>query len=99
MGNDKEGIVRGILDFSFSELIGEKVIPILYGVVLFFTTIIAVIVFFLNLFKGGWGVISAFLVVIGYVIAVVLIRIKFEIILLLFKMARDIRSLAQKSEQ
>ena len=100
MMKEKKGIMAGLLDFSFSELITEKIISILYIVGVIIISITGMVKFFKSLHSGGWGgIFGALWIIVIYVICIVAYRVYLELIMVFFKIAKDVRQLASKHEE
>ncbi len=97
--SDKTGFFKTLMDFSFSNLIAPKVVKFLYVVgiiVCAFTSLSMVVTGFAT------SVASGFLLLIFspvfFVLMVIMARIYLEIIIVIFRIAEDLRKIANASE-
>ena len=97
--SDKTGFFKTLMDFSFSSLIAPKVVKFLYVV-----AIIACAFASLSVVIGGFAgsVASGFLLLIFspvfFVLMVIMARIYLEIIIVIFRIAEDLRKIANASD-
>ena len=90
-----KGFIGRLFDFSFSEFVTAKVIPLLFGIGIVLQAF-AVLSMIVGRFRGGfWGGLL-FLIISPaiYLLMVLMIRIWCELVIVVFKIAENTRVLA-----
>ncbi len=90
-----KGFIGRLFDFSFSEFVTAKIIPLLFGIGIVVHAIV-VLTMIIARFRGGfWGGLL-FLVIspVVYLLMVLMVRIWCELVIVVFKIAENTRVLA-----
>jgi Domain of unknown function (DUF4282) len=95
------GFIRSLYDFSFSSFVTLRVIRVLYVLITILYSLAAVIVFIgvLVQHKPADIVAAIILVPIGYLIYLTFARIAMEILMVLFNIGKDVRSIRERGER
>jgi hypothetical protein len=91
---------RSLYDFSFSSFITLRVIRVLYIVITVLYSIVAVVVFIGALISHTPAdiVVAIIVVPLGYLIYLTIARITMEIIMVIFNIGKDLRSIRERGE-
>ncbi|MCL5047200.1 MAG: DUF4282 domain-containing protein [Firmicutes bacterium] len=94
---DYKGFFRSLYDFKFNSLITTKIIKVLYALVTVLYSIGALAFFVILLSKGGVDIIVGIIVIpLLYIIYLAFARVSFEILIVLFRIAEDVRRIANR---
>jgi hypothetical protein len=95
------GFLRSLYDFSFSSFVTLRVIRVLYVLITILYSLAAVLVFIAALVKHQPAdiVFAIILVPIGYLIYLTFARIAMEILMVLFNIGKDVRSIRERGER
>jgi hypothetical protein len=99
-GTDHKSFFRSLYDFSFGTFVTSRVLKVLYGLVVILYSLTAVVAFLLLLIKGGViGIVLAIVFVpLLYFIYLVVTRLLFESLMVVFRIGDDVRAIAQRRE-
>jgi len=92
---EEKGFIGRLFDFSFSEFVTAKVIPLLFGIAVVFHAF-AVLVMIVGRFRSGFwgGLLFLILSPLVYLLMVLMVRIWCELVIVVFKIAENTRVLA-----
>ncbi len=98
---EAKGFIRSLYDFSFSSFVTLRVIRVLYVLITILYSLAAVFVFVgaLIAHKPVDIAVAIIVVPIGYLIYLTLARIAMEILMVLFNIGKDVRSIRERGEQ
>lgn len=93
--DEAKGFVRSLYDFQFDHFITPKVLRVLYAIAVVLLSLGAVIFLIASLASGEPGAIIVALIVIpiAYLIYLALVRMYFELVSALFRIADDLRAI------
>lgn len=93
--NEAKGLLRSLFDFGFTSLITTKIIRVVYALLVVLYSLFALGLFFTGLASGSAaGVLFAlFVVPLGYLVYLILIRIWMEFLVVVFRMGDDIHAI------
>jgi hypothetical protein len=93
----QKGFFKSLYDFKFSSLITSRVIRFVYTVIVILDTITAVITFFELIRQGsGFVPIAIIGVPIVYILGLIFTRIGLELIIVIFRIGEDVRSIRDR---
>jgi hypothetical protein len=94
-----QGFIQGLLDFSFTTFVTQKLIKVIYGLGIVLLGLWALI-FIVTAFGQGFttGVTTAVFAPIGFLMAVIVLRIYLEIAIVLFRIADNTTQMASASK-
>ncbi len=92
---EEKGLIGRLFDFSFTEFVTAKVIPVLFGITIVLQAI-AVLTMIGGAFKSGFGrgLLTLILSPVIYLLMVLMARIWCELVIVAFKIAENTRVLA-----
>lgn len=92
---EAKGLLRSLFDFGFTSLITTKIIRFVYALLVVLYTLVALALFVTALASGSaTGVLFAlFVVPLGYLVYLILIRIWMEFLVVVFRIGDDIRAI------
>ncbi len=92
---DAKGFVKSLYDFKFDYFVTPKLIRFFYAFFVIVLTIVAVVFLLASLGSGESGAVVIALVVvpIGYFAYLILMRMYFELVAALFRIADDLRAI------
>jgi hypothetical protein len=95
------GFIRSLYDFSFSSFVTLRVIRVLYVLITILYSLAAVLVFVGALVehKPADIVFAIIIVPIAYLIYLTFARIAMEILMVLFNIGKDVRSIRERGER
>jgi len=93
------GFFQALFDFSFTDFVTSKIIKLLYGLIIFFAVIIALIIIIAGFAAHPGAGILALLIVapLIFLISVIYGRVLLEIIIVIFRIAEHTAEIAQKA--
>jgi hypothetical protein len=91
---DYKGFFRSLYDFKFNSLITTKIIKVLYALVTVLYSIGALAFFVILLSKGI--IVGIIVIPLLYIIYLAFARVSFEILIVLFRIAEDVRRIANR---
>lgn len=93
--DEAKGLLRSLFDFGFTSLITTKIIRFVYALLVVLYSLVAVVLFFTGLVSGSsTGVLFAlFVVPLGYLVYLILIRIWMEVLIVVFRIGDDIHAI------
>lgn len=97
-----KGFFKSLYDFGFTSFVATRILKILYVILVVLVSIaafiygIAMVVASIANGKPALAILSIILVPVFYIIYLAFLRISFEIIMVVFRMAADLRSIATK---
>lgn len=97
--NQNQGFIQGLLDFSFTTFITQKLIKVIYGLGIALLCLWALILI-VGAFGQSFtiGVTTAVFAPIGLLVAVIVLRIYLEIAIVLFRIADNTTQMASASK-
>jgi hypothetical protein len=98
---ETKGFFRSLYDFSFSSFIMLRVIRVLYIVITVLYSIVAVVVFIAALIRHTPADIAIAIigVPLGYLVYLTIARITMEVIMVVFNIGKDLRSIRERGER
>lgn len=92
---DAQGFIKSLYDFNFDSFVTPKLIRFFYAFFVIVLSLGAVIFFIASLATGEASaiVVALFVIPIGYLVYLVLLRIYFELVAALFRIADDLRAI------
>jgi hypothetical protein len=98
---EAKGFIRSLYDFSFSSFVTLRVIRVLYVLITILYSLAALLVFIGALVRHTPAdIVLAFIIVpIGYLIYLTFARIAMEILMVLFNIGKDVRSIRERGER
>ena len=93
--DEAKGLLRSLFDFGFTSLITTKIIRFVYALLVVLYSLVALALFFTGLASGSAaGVLFAlFVVPLGYLVYLILIRIWLEVLVVVFRIGDDIHAI------
>jgi hypothetical protein len=100
------GIIRSLFDFSFSQFITTKVVKVLYVLGVIATGLMAIAGFF-GVVVGAQGfvgtvgmlVVGVPLFALAFLVGTALLRIFYEMVIVLFRIAENVQTVARSAQQ
>ena len=96
----KRGFFAQLFDFSFTEFLTTKIIKVLYGLIIFFAAVIAIVVI-VGSFSESAVAGAVFLVLspLWLLLCVVVARVILEIVVVLFRIAEHVGDIARREQR
>lgn len=92
--DEGKALIKSLYDFNFDHFVTPKILRFFYALSVILLSLAAVIFFIAMLTQGAEGIILAIIFVpIGYLVYLIMIRIYFELISALFRIADDLRAI------
>lgn len=96
MATDK-GVLGSLFDTDFTSLISMKIIKVVYVVFLVAISVFAALFFLASLASGGPGALFGLIIApLGWFLYVVMVRLSLEILIVIFRMGDDVRTLVER---
>jgi|SRR5580658_430950 hypothetical protein len=97
---EDKGFIRSLYDFSFSSLVTMRVIRVLYALITIIYSLAAVITFAVLLVRHTpVDIVLAIIVVpLAYLIYLTIARITLEVLMVIFNIGKDVRTLRERGE-
>ncbi len=97
---EAKSFIRSLYDFSFSSLITLRVIRVLYVLITIIYSLAAVVAFVGLLIRHTVAdiVIGIIVVPIGYLIYLTVARITLEILMVIFNIGKDVRTIRERGD-
>jgi hypothetical protein len=104
VAHDGRGFWGSLFDLSFQDFITPRIVRILFvaGMVLYGLLAFTYLVFAASMsrFLSGGAMVGLFLgAAVGFVVAVVMLRVGLELIIVFFNMASDLKALRRRDEE
>ena len=95
--NPDRGVFSSLFDFEFSSLITTKIIKVVYVVFLVLVSLFALFFLLGGLAQGGGAALFALIFApLGWFFYVVMMRLSLELVIVLFRIGDDVRTLAAR---
>jgi len=96
---EEKGFFAQLFDFSFAQFITTRMIKWLYGLVMFFTVVIA-IASIVSAFSEsyGFGVVLLIVAPLWFLLSVIVARVLLEMVIVLFRIAEHVENIAKQGE-
>lgn len=89
--------LRALFDFSFSTFVTTSFIRLVYGLGMLVITLIALVVIVFGFTRSaGFGILAIIGAFIGFIVLLTLFRIQLEIIVVVFRIAENLRDMARR---
>lgn len=91
------GFFSALFDFSFSQFITTRLIPILYGLALVVGAVMALFYLVVGFrFGFGMGILAIIVVPICYVLYAMYLRVLLEVLIVVFRISEDVGEIAAR---
>jgi drug/metabolite transporter (DMT)-like permease len=87
---------NALFDFSFKEFVTIKIIKVIYGIGIFFAAIGALAVLVKG-FQANFllGILALLLTPVVFIIYTILVRVYLEVVIVLFRISEDVRTISE----
>lgn len=89
-----KALIKSLFDFKFDHFVTPQILRFFYALSVILLSLAAIIFFIAMLTEGAQGIVIAIIVIpIAYLVYLIMIRIYFELISALFRIADDLRAI------
>ncbi len=96
----KSGFFGQLFDFSFTEFVTTRIIKVLFGLAIFFSVVIAIIIIVSAFYDStAAGAVALVLSPLWILLCVVVARVILEIVVVMFRIAEHVGDIAKQQQE
>jgi uncharacterized membrane protein len=96
----ERGFFGQLVDFSFTEFVTTRIIKVLFGLVIFFTVVIAIIIIVSAFYDSiAAGAVALVLSPLWILLSIVVARVLLEIVIVVFRIAEHVGEISRQQQK